>query len=341
MEELVYFDPKGHEEHFESGHPERPERIETIKDALKANDLWDRYPKCNPYPIPDDVIYGIHDEGYLYNLERTCELGQHYDMDTYTTPASWKIAHYSAGGGLAVADRVWSRSAKRGFALTRPPGHHATRNRAMGFCLLNNVALAAEYIIKHRSANQVAIIDIDLHHGNGTQEIFYQRGEVFYISTHQYPHYPGTGVVSETGRGDGEGTNVNIPLPPMSGDTAFITACEEIILPLLDRYKPQMILVSYGFDAHFRDPLGYLLLTTMGYYQLISKISNWADENCKGRLALYLEGGYDLEAARSCSLSVVSALLDLSGNEHVERSPTPEGESWMPILEQLKIVWGI
>ena len=341
MEELVYFYPVGHERHAEPGHPERPERIETIKDALQEQELWERFPKCDPYQIPDDVIYGVHDEEYLYKLKRICELGHHYDMDTYTTPASWKLALNAAGGGIAVADQVWSESAKRGFALTRPPGHHATRNRAMGFCLLNNIALAAEYLLVNRNASRLAIIDIDLHHGNGTQEIFFQRGEIFYISTHQYPHYPGTGKASETGRGDGEDTTANIPLPPMSGDTAFIAALDEIIIPILDRFMPQMVLVSYGFDAHFRDPLGYLLLTTKGYHQLISKFSSWADENCKGRLALYLEGGYDLEAARSCSLSVVSALLGNSGAEFVERSPTQEGENWMPIIEQVKTIWGI
>lgn len=341
MEELVYFYPAGHEAHFEPGHPERPERIETIKDALKANDLWKNFSKLNPYQIPDNVICGIHDAGYLNNLERICKLGQHYDMDTYTRPASWKLALNAAGGGIAVADQIWSGSAKRGFALTRPPGHHATRNRAMGFCLLNNIALAAEYLLRNKDANRLAIIDIDLHHGNGTQDIFYQRSEVFYISTHQYPHYPGTGAVNETGRGEGKDTTANIPLPPMSGDTAFVTALDEIIFPLLDRYKPEMILVSYGFDAHFRDPLGYLLLTTGGYHQLISKLTYWADENCKGRIALYLEGGYDLDAARSCSLSVLSALLGGSGHEFNERSPTPEGENWMPIIEQVKNVWGI
>lgn len=341
MEELVYYDPVGHEAHFESGHPERPERIETIKDSLKTSDLWERFPKSDPYQIPDNVILGIHDEGYLNNLERICGLGQHFDMDTYTTPASWKLALNAAGGAISVADKVWSREAKRGFALTRPPGHHATRNRAMGFCLLNNIALAAEYLLRDRNAGRLAIIDIDLHHGNGTQDIFYQRGEVFYISTHQYPHYPGTGVMSETGHGEGKGTTANIPMPPMSGDNAFITALDEIIIPLLDRYKPEMILVSYGFDAHFRDPLGYLLLTTAGYHQIISSLSSWADENCNGRIALFLEGGYDLQAARSCSLSVVMALLGMAGQELFERSPTPEGQNWKSNLDQVKNVWGI
>jgi acetoin utilization deacetylase AcuC-like enzyme len=341
MEELVYFYPDGHEAHFESGHPERPERVETIKESLVESGLWESFPKLDPYRIQDEVILEIHDERYLKNLQRICERGQHYDMDTYTTPASWQLALNAAGGAIAVVDHVWSREAKRGFAITRPPGHHATRNRAMGFCLLNNVAIAAEYLIKTKDLNRLAIIDIDLHHGNGTQDIFYQRDDVFYISTHQYPHYPGTGEMNETGRGSGRGTTANIPMPPMSGDSAFITSVAEIIIPLLDRYNPEMIVVSYGFDAHFRDPLGYLLLTTDGYHQIISSLSRWADTNCYGRLALLLEGGYDLEAARSCSRSVVEALLGESGPELFENSPTPEGENWKLIIQQVKNVWGI
>ena len=341
MEELVYYDPLGHEAHFESGHPERPERVETIKDTLIAGGLWERFPKRDPYHIPDNVLYGIHDAGYLNNLEEICALGQRYDMDTYTTPASWKLALNAAGGAIAVADEVWSRKAKRGFALTRPPGHHATRNRAMGFCLLNNIALAAEFILREKNASRLAAIDIDLHHGNGTQDIFHQRGDVFYISTHQYPHYPGTGGMNETGHGEGKGRTANIPLPPMSGDTAFITTLDEIIIPLLDDYQPEMVLVSYGFDAHFRDPLGYLLLTTGGYHHLISRFSTWADEYCNGRIALFLEGGYDLEAARSCSLSVVEALLGITEQDSYEHSPTPEGENWRLTVEQVKNVWGI
>lgn len=341
MEDLVYFDPIGHEAHFEAGHPERPERVETIKKTLGENGLWEDFLKLDPYEISDKVMYGVHEERYLNKLEEICRLGQYYDMDTYTTPDSWLLAHNAAGGAIAIADYVWTRKAKRGFALTRPPGHHATANRAMGFCLLNNIALAAEYLICENNAKRVAIIDIDLHHGNGTQEIFYRRGDVVYISTHQFPHYPGTGALNETGYGNGDRATVNIPMPPMSGDTAFLTTHDEIILPLLDRFKPEMLLVSYGFDAHFRDPLGYLLLTTEGYGQIIDRLVGWSDENCSGRIALFLEGGYDLEAAKSCSRAVAAALLGLPRYDLFDQSPTPEGENWKSMVDHIKRIWEV
>ena len=341
MEELVYFDPVGHEAHFEAGHPERPERVETIKKTLWESGLWEDFLKIDPYEITEHLMHGIHEEIYLTKLEKVCCLGQHYDMDTYTTPASWALAHNAAGGAIAIADYVWTRKAKRGFALTRPPGHHASANRAMGFCLLNNTALAAEYLIREHDAKRVAIIDIDLHHGNGTQDIFYKRGDVVYLSTHQFPHYPGTGALNETGYGNGEMTTVNIPMPPMSGDSAFLTAFDEIILPLLDRFRAEMLLISYGFDSHFRDPLGYLLLTSGGYAQIVDRLTGWADENCSGRIALCLEGGYDLDAANSCSLAVVAALLGLSLDDFVDQSPTPEGENWKSMVEHARRIWDV
>jgi len=339
MEEMVYFYPKGHEAHYETGHPERPERVEAIKTALIEQGWWEEYPKIDPLEIPDDVITSIHESYYLNNLESICLAGQHYDMDTYTTPASWILALNAAGGAIAVSEYVWSRSSKCGLALTRPPGHHATKNRAMGFCLLNNVALAAEYLIQEKDAQKIAIIDIDLHHGNGTQEIFYNRGDVFYFSTHQYPHYPGTGSLNETGSGQGRGATTNIPLPPMSGDRAINTVTDEIILPLLTRFRPEMILVSYGFDAHWRDPLGYLLFTSQGYYQAVQSITKWANVHCQGRIALFLEGGYDLEAAKICSLAVTAAISGFALPDLNDSSPTTEGRNWEKVVDQTKHLW--
>jgi acetoin utilization deacetylase AcuC-like enzyme len=157
---------------------------------------------------------------------------------------------------VAVASAIWEGKAKRGFALTRPPGHHAMRGQGMGFCLLNNVAIAAEALIKNNNVERLAIVDLDLHHGNGTQEIFWNRSDVFYVSTHQSPFYPGTGRLEDIGSGEGVGWTANFPLPPLSGDEAFLTIMDELILPLLDQKKPQIILVSYGFDSHWLDPLG-------------------------------------------------------------------------------------
>jgi len=278
---------------------------------------------------------------YLRMLEAASAQARHLDMDTYTTTASWQLALNAAGGALAVAESVWQRDAARGFALCRPPGHHATPNRGMGFCLLNNVALAAEYLQQIYGAQKLAIIDLDLHHGNGTQDIFWRRGDVCYISTHQSPHYPGTGRLQETGSGAGEGTTTNFPMPPMTGDKGFQTVMDEAILPLLDRFAPQMLLVSYGFDTHWRDPLGNLLLSASGYASLVASLTQWADGNCKGRIMLILEGGYDLDAAAACGVSVTAALLGENWEDPLGPAPYPEGDGWRSMLTQAKAIWGL
>ncbi len=341
MHDLVFFYPEGHQAHYELGHPERPERVETIRQALEAVGWWDRYPHLPPLPVPIRLLESIHDAAYLNQLQAACARGQHLDMDTYTTPASWQLALNAVGGAMAVSAAVWGGEARRGLALTRPPGHHATTRRGMGFCLLNNVALAAQYLLSDLGAQRLAIVDLDLHHGNGTQEIFYRRGDVFYISTHQSPLYPGTGSLQETGAGAGEGTNANFPLPPGSGDGAFQEIMQTLILPLLDRFQPEMLLVSFGFDTHWRDPLGHLQLTSAGYGSLIASLATWADAHCKGRIALYLEGGYDLEAAAACGLAVTAALLGETWEDSLGGSPQYEGRSWQAVVWAARQLWNL
>ena len=341
MHDLVYFYPQGHGAHYEYGHPERPERVETIRQALDAVDWWQPYPQLNPLSVPADLLASVHDPGYLKVLPELSQRGQRLDMDTYTTPASWELALNAAGGAISVAGAVWEGSARRGFALTRPPGHHATVQRGMGFCLLNNVALAAQFLVSELGAGRLAIIDLDLHHGNGTQDIFWRRSDVFYFSTHQSPFYPGSGSLEETGAGAGKGYTANFPLPPGSGDAAFSEILEGIIQPLLDRYEPQMILVSYGFDPHWRDPLGHLQLSAVGYGRLIASLAAWADEHCGGRIALFLEGGYDLEAAAACSLCVTAALLGQEWQDSLGAAPNSEGRSWQAVARAARSMWGI
>lgn len=341
MEDLVFFYPDGHQHHFELGHPERPERVEAICTALQAQGWWQSYPHVDPIEIPKGVMESIHQAAFLEDLEKVCHSGQHFDIDTYTTTASWQLALNAAGGATACAKAIWKGEARRGFALTRPPGHHATPNRAMGFCLLNNISLAAEYLIQHEGVKRVVIVDLDLHHGNGTQEIFYQRGDVFYLSTHQSPLYPGTGRLDEIGIGQGEGKNANFPLPPFSGDEAFRAVVSEIMLPLMDGFKPEMILVSYGFDPHWRDPLGSLMLTAKGYNQLIRILTDWADLHCDGKIGLFLEGGYDLEAARACSTAVVAALLGKKWDDPLGPAPESDGRGWQIIFQRALELWGL
>ncbi len=265
-------------------------------------------------------------------------------MDTYTQPASWDLALRSAGGALAIAAAVWTGKSQAGFAITRPPGHHATRQRGMGFCLLNNAAIAAEYLL---TANQpgfsnvrkLAIIDLDLHHGNGLQDIFWRRGDVFYISTHQSPLFPGSGKLDELGTGLGEGTNMNIPFPPGTGDTGFLAVMDELILPALDAYQPEILFLCLGFDPHWKDPLGHLLCSAQGFHTLLRRLQLWAQKNCRGKIALFLEGGYDLEAAKICSQAFVTVFVERSWQDYLGPSPRPEGRSWRAVLAQAKQIW--
>lgn len=346
MKDIVFYYPQGHEAHFEEGHPERPERIEVIRNALVEAGWWEKFPHLEPIAIPEDLLMSIHSPPYLEILQEACQKGVHLDMDTYTTTSSWELAHSTAGGALAIAEAVWRKASKSGLALTRPPGHHATRDRGMGFCLLNNIALAAEYLLTNKSddftnADRVAIIDIDLHHGNGTQDIFWDRDDVVYISTHQSPLYPGTGGLKEIGAGNGKGYTVNFPLPPGTGDTGFRVVMEEFILPMLDQFKPDMLLISIGFDPHWRDPLGHLSLTAAGYGELIRSMAVWSELNCSNRMALFLEGGYDLDAGAACLQATVAALLGLEWTDYLGSPPRPEGNSWRTILREAHRIWKI
>ncbi len=341
MSELALFYPNGHEAHHETGHPERPERVEAIRSALQRAGWWDGHLHVSPLILSEQVLTAIHTPAYLQKLEAFSERGRRLDIDTYTTPASWELAHNTAGGAAATAALVWRGQVRRGFALTRPPGHHATANKGMGFCLLNNVALASEHLLREESARRLAIVDLDLHHGNGTQDIFYPRADVMYLSTHQSPLYPGSGRLDEVGRGQGEGANANFPLPPYSGDIAFRSVMQTLILPLLDRFTPEMLLVSVGFDPHWLDPLGLLQLSAGVYGELIGDLADWADRRCAGRIALFLEGGYDLEAGAACAMASVAALLNLPWQDPLGPSPNGESSAWEEMVRQAQQIWNL
>ncbi len=338
-DEFVFFYPDGHEAHQKYGHPERPERVTAIVDALREIGWWHEYPKIGPAALSQEVFLQIHTPGYIDFLEKTCAFGHQIDTDTYATHASWDLAIKSAGGAIAVSKAIWQGKARKGFALSRPPGHHATANQGMGFCLLNNIALAAECLIQENGAKRIAIIDLDQHHGNGTQDIFWKREDVFFFSTHQYPHYPGTGSAQEIGVGAGKNKTANFPFPAGSGDLAFQTIMDESIIPLLDRYMPEMILVSYGFDTHWRDPLGNLLLTAQGYYNLIASLNTWAEKHCDGKIAMILEGGYDLIAAKVCAQGVVAAMLSEPWIDPLGVSGIVETDDWKDMQNQVIKLW--
>jgi acetoin utilization deacetylase AcuC-like enzyme len=336
MESLVFYYPEGHQKHYIYGHPERPERIQVIQEGLQEAGYWNSCPIIQPIKPDEDLLKTVHEEEYLQLLERASRKEQMLDPDTYATRDSWQLALNAAGGALAVVDQVWEGDAQTGFALTRPPGHHATRSRAMGFCLINNVAVAAEYLLLDKGAERVAIIDLDLHHGNGTQDIFWERGDVFYISIHQSPFYPGTGALYEIGAGPGEGATLNLPIPAFSGDVAYKTLLAEIVLPYLNKARPNILLISFGFDTHWRDPLGSMQVSADCIYWMITELRSWADINCQGKIAVVLEGGYDLEAGKACGQAVAAGLIEDTWEDFLGYSPNNEQDTWLETLQEAK-----
>jgi acetoin utilization deacetylase AcuC-like enzyme len=312
-------------DHVLEGHPENPRRFQYF-DQLFSPPISDTVAFVEPAAAAVDTITSIHPQGYLTALEQAAKQGPGFvDYgDTYVTPASFQAALMAAGGALEIVSKVAGGEATRGFALIRPPGHHATFTKAMGFCLLNNIAIAARHA-QSLGLERIMIVDFDVHHGNGTQDIFEQDANVLYLSTHQTGIYPGTGFIEETGIDQGEGTVVNIPLPPRAGDQAFERVFNELVAPICDRFSPDIILVSAGFDAHWNDPLANLQLTTTGYYRIGGYLKSYADKYCMGRIIYLLEGGYDPLALRDNLQAVLLATQDLSPNEdRLGPAPYPE-----------------
>ncbi len=275
------------------GHPENPHRLSlVIEEFSRRPDLV----RLESTPADLDVIHRLHDKSHTDSLTKLAGSGGGYaDPDTYITSGSMKAARTVAGAVLNAVDRAFGDGPQVSFVLGRPPGHHAGTDFAMGFCLINNVAVAAQYAIDKYQADRVAIIDFDVHHGNGTQQIFYERNDVLYISTHQYPFYPGTGAKGETGTTDGKGYSLNFPLPAGTGNQHVLDIFGEEIIPALERYEPQLVLVSAGFDAHRLDPIGGFELTGEVYQQIARLLSALSREKCDGRIVAVLEGGYDPE----------------------------------------------
>ncbi len=314
--------------HIYIGHPESPERFAHFH-RIYDGPLNDFVSEITPEPAPLEMIQLVHPDEYVREIQKASASGPGFvDYgDTYVTTASFEAALEAVGGTWAVIDAVIHGKYKYGFALVRPPGHHATTTQAMGFCLFNNIAIAARKL-QAEGFNRVMIIDFDVHHGNGTQAIFEPDKNVLYVSTHQWGIYPGTGSLNEKGFDDGEGCTINIPLPAHSGDTAFEAILERIISPAAYRFKPDAILVSAGFDAHWRDPLASLQLTTRGFYTLGRGLRKLADDLCESRLIYVLEGGYNPEALAE---NVQAILFSLTEEELVGESlgspPQPDTDT--------------
>lgn len=290
-------------------HPERPERLDAARAALARADLTLTRVELPARDATDAELVRVHTPGYVEALGHAAGKRGYFDADTFYGPDSVAAARRAAGGAIALVDALLDGHARFGLGLLRPPGHHARPGSAMGFCLLNNVAIAAAHA-RTRGAARVAIVDWDVHHGNGTQEMFYGDASVLYVSLHQSPFYPGTGDALEVGDGDGHGYTVNIPLSEGAGDAAYDAAFEHIVAPVVEEFDPDLLLVSAGFDAHARDPLAGMRLDDAAYGRMLAALMRALPRGAEGRIVLLLEGGYDLTGL---SGSLVSTLQTLDG----------------------------
>lgn len=281
-------------------HPERPDRLRAITDRLKRNGLWDELVHLPFAPADREWIERIHSADYVDRVFEACAAQRQYidTPDVAVGPESAAVAQLAAGGAIAAVEAVHRGDVTNAFCAVRPPGHHAERDRAMGFCLFNNIAIAAEYLIAAHGYERIAIVDFDVHHGNGTQHAFEDRANVLFVSLHEDPRYlyPGTGFAEERGAGPGEGHTLNVPLAPGSGDEHYRQVVEAQVLPRLADFAPQFVLVSAGFDASGADPLAHMRVTPAGFEWMTRQLADVAARHASGRLVSLLEGGYDLGA---------------------------------------------
>jgi acetoin utilization deacetylase AcuC-like enzyme len=314
-------------EHNLPGHPENRARLERVMQTLADEGLLARMTPVVPQPADLDLLARVHRQSYVAALKDFAESGGgNIDADTYVAPRSYDAALLAAGGAVELVRTVLGGHARNGIALVRPPGHHATRARGMGFCLLNNVAVVAMAALVEPGASRVLIVDWDVHHGNGTQDIFYDSSQALFFSTHQYPYYPGSGNLREVGEGAGRGYTVNVPLPAGVGDQGFARVYGELLTAVAERFRPDLILISAGYDAHWDDPLAGLRLSLGGYWGLAQTVVALADRLCGGRLVVTLEGGYNLEVLSRGVANTCRALLGdaAPGSDPLGPSPAPE-----------------
>jgi len=291
-------------------HPECPDRIRHVLATLQKTPEFDNLVHIKPRKATHECLENVHTKEYWHRVREACRRGHEYldCEDVRICPASFDVALMAAGAGLALADALFDKRIQNGFALIRPPGHHAEVNKAMGFCLFNNIAILVQYCRKKYGIDRIFILDWDVHHGNGTQHIFEKNSSVFYVSLHQYPFYPGTGSQYETGYGDAEGTTLNCPMPAGSGDREYVKVFEKTIIPVMQKFQPELVCISAGFDAHSEDPLAEIQLSTEMYGWMTQQILTMSDALCAGRVLSLLEGGYNLNVLGPCIASHLEAL---------------------------------
>lgn len=303
-------------EHDTGDHVENSQRLVVAMSYLKEAGIKEKLTCLPPRPATIEELEMIHTPEYISYVKSKAEKGGGWlDPDTVMSPKSYEAALYAAGGLLVAVEEVMKGEVDSAFALVRPPGHHALHDRAMGFCIFNNMAIAAKFALGKFSLNRILIADFDVHHGNGTQDAFYTDPGVLYFSTHQYPFYPGTGWMDETGTGEGEGTTVNFPIAAGWGDEEYLRAFNEVLVPVARRFQPQLILVSAGFDAHWADHLAMMRVSVKGFAQMAMILKELAAELCQGRLVFTLEGGYNLRVVASSIKAVFDVLL---GNPEID-----------------------
>ena len=298
-------------EHDTGNHVENSQRLVAIMSHLEETGAKDKLTLLSPRPATVEELEAVHAPEYILQIKSKAEGGGGWlDPDTVMCSKSYEVALYAAGGVLTAVEAVMKGEVDSAAALVRPPGHHATHNRAMGFCIFNNVAIAAKFALANFNLSRVLIADFDVHHGNGTQDTFYADPKVLYFSTHQYPFYPGTGWIDETGNGEGEGTTVNFPMAAGWGNEEYQKAFSEVLVPVARRFQPQLILVSAGFDPHWADSIASMQVSVTGFAQIIMVLKRLAAELCQGRLVFTLEGGYNLQVAASGTRAIFDILLD-------------------------------
>lgn len=327
-------------DHTKPGHPESYERLRGLRPFLQQHHILDQVALISAVPATHQQLTPIHSRNLIDHIRQTSRDGGGLldHGDTYATPASYDLALLAVGGCCLATDQIMSGRHHNGLAIVRPPGHHAERSRISGFCLLNNIAAAARQAQTAHGAERILIVDYDVHHANGTQDIFYDDDSVLVISTHLLaPYfYPGTGRLTEMGRGDGLGYTLNVPLPPRVGDRGYGRIMNEVIMPAARRFQPDLILVSVGFDAHWRDPLAMAGLSLTGYAHLGQMMINLAAELCNGRILFILEGGYQTEVLHYGLLNLLYALC---GQPHLSDpfGPLPQAETDITtLLAQLR-----